>query len=1023
MSDSTSTSTLTSTSLSETITSTIIGTATSTASATITAITSIVAPTSTPTAQNPSTPEPTYNPEDPYSNPNLLCDWTRTASNCRDADFVKWMLVASSIAHFLVGLYGVWLLAYRNRGFNKKIVTELFIKVGTGLRPKPMDCIIFFTTIACFVKVAANLPLVFHALPHMMWLRVAIEQIYWIFVAFAFSSYFVGLLYAMPVTTREGIFAVYQPEVVFGAKPLPPIHVLTPNTVQKNILLALGLIYPTVFGAGLGVASGALYDNGYFYAGRVLMLLQYSNWVLILWSMAVMFFYYGLKYTFILRANIIIAEAALKAPRAAFGIGNLKSRSPARFLFIQLQITGFGGCAVTVLAGSLCMLWVLFKDQILAMEDDKLPHAMAVFWTCMIALAFFVVMSLIAAQSIRNRKRGLHEPSTTTMSHSLSPSGQKNGSKPTKSSPLGTGLNTSSDAEARLTQHSSGDLSTLQSGSEKASLERMDQFDDMRQYLPHPLHQDESLNTRAAAAASVAAMAELSERMDREAAKRESWRPSTPTSADRPLTIQTNNGVTTNANGHSQIRESVFGGRTAREDGSISPPPQHSGFSMPSFPLVAIRSSSRNSVQPRPSTSSATHTTSGSSSRLSHGSSKHGASSSGSHHLPPTSPTTSTNPVNLQQQTQLQLQLLQQQQQQQQGGPRSPVSQRVVVNPAGFQPIPESQQYFASDDYGGDLLYTDSLRLQQQYQQQQQQPQQQVHTRTKSNSSNGGRIQPSPVIAPMSPPLVYQQYPQHHQYYDQSRPISPPPRMSTSSSTRGYPIQQQQQEMNLPMDMQLQQQHPLHQVAFKGLSPPPRSTPTSSTSPSLMGHAIATSARSAPSSTTAASGSSFPAGYEDPYPQTNVPRVGGAVRRASGGQAKKETVKDSASVMSNSSISLAAPVPTSPIAASRGPGGGYQSQRTAESAQSFSSPSLMAATAAASSSPSPGAASISSAPSGSAKSLRQTQAFSQQQQQQQQQQQMQPRGGPVREDDSDEMDDGASIESAGDTWPLPPSFK
>jgi hypothetical protein len=42
-----------------------------------------------------------------------------------------------------------------------------------------MDCIIFFTSIACVVKVAANLPLVFGVLVEHMWLRIAIEQLYW----------------------------------------------------------------------------------------------------------------------------------------------------------------------------------------------------------------------------------------------------------------------------------------------------------------------------------------------------------------------------------------------------------------------------------------------------------------------------------------------------------------------------------------------------------------------------------------------------------------------------------------------------------------------------------------------------------------------------------------------------------------------------------------------------------------------------------------------------------------------------
>ncbi|KAF9938858.1 hypothetical protein BGZ65_012059, partial [Modicella reniformis] len=170
----------------------------------------------------------------------MLCDWTRNAANCRDADFTGNMLISSSVFHLITGLFGVWLLVYRNRGFNRKIFTELFMIVGTGIRPKPMDCLVFFITIASFVKIPANMVLIFDLLSDAYCLRVALEQLYWLFVAFAISTYFVGLLYAMPVTTREGVFAVYQPESAFGSKPLSPIHVLTPTTVQKNVILIMG---------------------------------------------------------------------------------------------------------------------------------------------------------------------------------------------------------------------------------------------------------------------------------------------------------------------------------------------------------------------------------------------------------------------------------------------------------------------------------------------------------------------------------------------------------------------------------------------------------------------------------------------------------------------------------------------------------------------------------------------------------------------------------------------------------------
>ncbi|KAG0364171.1 hypothetical protein BGZ54_007779 [Gamsiella multidivaricata] len=777
-----------------------------------------------------------------------------------------------------------------------------------------------------------------------MWLRVAIEQVYWIFVAFAFSSYFVGLLYAMPVTTREGIFAVYHPEVVFGTKPLPPIHVLTPTTVQKNSMLAIGAIYPTIFGAGLGIASGALHDSGHYYASRVLMLLQYSNWVLILYTMALMFFYYGLKYTFILRANIIIAEAALKAPRAAFGIGNLKSRSPARFLFIQLQITGFGGCAVTVLAGTLCILWVLFKDRILEMPNDRLPHTMAVFWTCAIALAFFVVMSLIAAQSVRSRRRGLHEPSTTTATMTLSHSGGQKSSA-NRASKSGHQFNIS-DPETGLTHDSSHELDSQDS--EKGSLER---YDDPR-YI---VYLEESDRHRATVAASVAAMAALSDSMDQEAAmngqNRDSWRPVSPTSPTRSLTIQINNGQAMTKT-PSNIRESVFGGRTIREDGTPgSPPLSGGGFSLPSFPLVAMRSNSKNSIpqQPRPSTSSATHTSSTISSRLSHGSSKHGTSSSGSlgYPLPPTSP--ALNPASLlQQQTQQQLQQLPQ------SNPRVSL-QRIHVKGGSFQTIPESTATAtAGEDYGGDLLYSDSMR-QASFELSSPPPQSPKHARMKSSS----RTQPSPIMVPTpSSPRHQAQY----IYHESNMPFPP------TSSVKHY------QQPDLPTDMQLQQQHPLHQVAFKGLSPPPRSTPQSPTSPTSPVRRTGGAMVSPPTSPTIITAvplnaQTSPSMQTQSQQQQASPRMGNGVRRGASNGASKENRERE--VLTAPSPSVAAVV-----AASRGPGGGYQSQKDE---------------------PTP----LQSHP-----------------------QSLRGRGAPVQKQELEEEEDGASVGSAEDnTWPLPPTFK
>ncbi|KAF8931066.1 hypothetical protein BGZ58_007832 [Dissophora ornata] len=581
----------------------------------ISATNTLSAPSATLTTYTVVSPTPSIHLDESAAgddpNREMLCDWVRSAADCRDEDFIRYLLMASSAMHGFVFLFAFWLLIYRNRGLNFKIITELYTKVGTGVRPKPMDCITFFTGLASLIKIGVNIPLILDIWRNKLWLRITIEQTYWVVVAIGFSSYFVGLLYAMPVTTREGIFAVYYPETTFNARSLRPIHVLTPTTVQKNFVLLMGAIYPAIFGAGAGVASAVFAQKpGYEDISKILFTIQYSNWVLILWTMTIMFFYYGLKYTFILRANIIIAEAALRAPQAAFGISNLRSKSPARFLFIQLQITGFGGSAVTLLAGSLCMIWVLWREKILAMQEDQLPRAMAFFWTCAIALAYFVIIALIAVQTVRNRRRGLHQQASSLTNSFTHGSGQK------KSSTIAKSLYSSqthkvrpkqTDCEEPFAQRNSSDLNTLH------SVNSMDKETYGATSYESPNDNYEG--------STVAAILEASRHMKQDAfnvfhhaskAEHERTKKTSIGSPARPFNIMahhTGQSTTSNATfgrrdsdvtsatsniAPPELRSHVFGGRLMGPDSPpLSPSSMTSNSSSPSIPLITMRSSSR----------------------------------------------------------------------------------------------------------------------------------------------------------------------------------------------------------------------------------------------------------------------------------------------------------------------------------------------------------------------------------------------------------------------------------------------
>ncbi|KAF9284478.1 hypothetical protein BGZ68_004669 [Mortierella alpina] len=244
--------------------------------------------------------------------------------------------------HVLLGIFGIWIAVYRNEGFSRKIVTKLFTIVESGIQPKPVDCVVFFMTIASFSKVPANVLLMLDSLSTTKWVRIAFEQVYWIALVVACTSYFIGLLNAMPVTKRDGIWAIYEPEYAPGYGTQDAVHVLYPNTYSKNVILVARFIIPVVCCTGPAIASGVLYDHGSFRASRALLVVRHTGWGVVLYSMALICLYYGLKCTLILRANTIVSKTVLKAPEATFGTSCSKAISHARYLFVMLQITGAG---------------------------------------------------------------------------------------------------------------------------------------------------------------------------------------------------------------------------------------------------------------------------------------------------------------------------------------------------------------------------------------------------------------------------------------------------------------------------------------------------------------------------------------------------------------------------------------------------------------------------------------------------------------------------------------------------------
>ncbi|KAF9570471.1 hypothetical protein EC968_001807, partial [Mortierella alpina] len=204
----------------------------------------------------------------------------------------------------------------------------------------------------------------------------------------------------MPMIRREGIFGVYQPSPAHGHRSQEAIHIVYPTPHQNTAIFILGTVFPIVTGVGCGVSSCILRQRGFRTASYVLEKVQFSCWVVTFWVGALIAVYSGLKFSAVLRAYILEAETKMNdVSEKGFGISNLRSESPARYLYIMLRITTYGACAVFALSGALCGLWAWKKDRILRMEDPFWPHVMAVTWTCASGLAFIVKLLLITVLS------------------------------------------------------------------------------------------------------------------------------------------------------------------------------------------------------------------------------------------------------------------------------------------------------------------------------------------------------------------------------------------------------------------------------------------------------------------------------------------------------------------------------------------------------------------------------------------------------------------------------------------------
>lgn len=216
--------------------------------------------------------------------------------------------------------------------------------------------------------------------------------------------YIVGLLYTIPITRREGFTAIFEPERADGCDYYEPIELIYPTPFHTNIFIVLTGFTVLAFGVGPVVLSVVFYNRGDFEASKFYQNLPYALGIPIYFSLGYVFLYYGVKFTRIIKTNIIRAETRLGIPYTRFGLTNLLSKSPARYLFIMQQITVFGALAVEMVITFFLSSYMLLKDRILSAKQGLFSHCYALVWTCALPSVGAVQLALVHVQLIRNKR-------------------------------------------------------------------------------------------------------------------------------------------------------------------------------------------------------------------------------------------------------------------------------------------------------------------------------------------------------------------------------------------------------------------------------------------------------------------------------------------------------------------------------------------------------------------------------------------------------------------------------------------
>ncbi|CAJ0751748.1 19205_t:CDS:1, partial [Entrophospora sp. SA101] len=129
-----------------------------------------------------------------------FCDWRIEIYNCVMSDMFRMEAMTSLITYGILAITGSFIFGYRYKHMWK----GLFINHCGGIRPLPVDSLLFFWTIACYLRALHSLLMILDVYTTYLQ-KETVQEIGWTVLCYGAVTYIIGIIYTIPANYSRGL--------------------------------------------------------------------------------------------------------------------------------------------------------------------------------------------------------------------------------------------------------------------------------------------------------------------------------------------------------------------------------------------------------------------------------------------------------------------------------------------------------------------------------------------------------------------------------------------------------------------------------------------------------------------------------------------------------------------------------------------------------------------------------------------------------------------------------------------------